>query len=100
MVLGLALIWLAVVNGGAWIAFDQDKKAAIAGRRRTPEKTLLILALAGGTPAAFLARATLRHKTRKQPFSILLYGIAILQIGLLAALATPEFRRLVVGWIA
>jgi uncharacterized membrane protein YsdA (DUF1294 family) len=80
MALALGLIWVAMINGATWLAFDHDKKAAIAHARRTPENTLLGLALLGGTPAAYYARATLRHKTRKQPFSALLHLIAFAQV--------------------
>ncbi len=40
--------------------------------------------MAGGSPAAFAARAMLRHKTRKQPFSWRLHLIALAQALLIA----------------
>ena len=33
----------------------------------------------GGTPGAYAGRAAFRHKTRKQPFSARLHGIAMAQ---------------------
>lgn len=95
MTIGLTLLWLALINGATWMAFKVDKQAAIKGASRLPERTLLALALAGGTPAAFHARAALRHKTRKQPFSAMLYAIAGLQAVALLLLLTPEGRGLV-----
>ena len=95
MAAGLALLWLALINGVTWLAFAADKRAAIEGDRRTPERTLLMLALIGGTPAAFHARASLRHKTRKQPFSSWLYVIAGLQLVGALAMATPGLRQAV-----
>jgi uncharacterized membrane protein YsdA (DUF1294 family) len=74
------LIFLIVVNAATWVAFWADKRAAQKGAWRIPEKTLLGLAAFGGTLAAFHARQKLRHKTRKQPFSAYLYGIALCQV--------------------
>ena len=45
-----------------------DKSAARSGGRRTPERRLLVLGLAGGWPGALLAQQWLRHKTVKRPF--------------------------------
>ena len=61
--------------------------AAEGGRRRIRESTLLSWAMVGGTFGAYAGRAVFRHKTRKQPFSAQLHGIAILQAVALAALA-------------
>lgn len=44
-------------------------------------------AFLGGTCGAYAGRALFRHKTRNQPFSSRLHGIAILQAVALAALA-------------
>lgn len=52
----------------AFAAYAIDKAAAVAGRWRTPEQTLHLLALAGGWPGALLAQQLLHHKTRKPGF--------------------------------
>ncbi|MFC3174870.1 DUF1294 domain-containing protein [Novosphingobium bradum] len=70
--LALNLITLAL--------FGLDKALARASRRRIPEARLLGLALLGGTPGAYAGRALFRHKTRKQPFSRQLGGIAAMQV--------------------
>lgn len=67
---------LIVVNFLAFAAFGIDKALAEAGERRISEATLLNLAFFGGTPGAYAGRALFRHKTRKQPFSSELHGIA------------------------
>jgi uncharacterized membrane protein YsdA (DUF1294 family) len=67
---------LIVVNFLAFAAFGIDKALAEAGERRISEATLLNLAFFGGTPGAYAGRALFRHKTRKQPFSNELHGIA------------------------
>jgi uncharacterized membrane protein YsdA (DUF1294 family) len=82
MKLALLSLFLLFLNGWTMLCFRQDKGAAIAGRRRIPEKDLLGLALIGGSPGALLARHLFRHKTRKQPFSTLLQLIAVTQMGL------------------
>ncbi|MGK0357969.1 MAG: uncharacterized membrane protein YsdA (DUF1294 family) [Bradymonadia bacterium] len=48
--------------------FGKDKRAAIKGQRRTPERTLHWLSLVGGWPGALIAMQLFRHKRRKRPF--------------------------------
>jgi uncharacterized membrane protein YsdA (DUF1294 family) len=78
LILILAVALLAI-NLATFAAFGWDKAAARQRDRRIPERTLLILAALGGSPAALLARQTLRHKTRKQPFGARLLLIVFLQ---------------------
>ncbi|PTS89439.1 MULTISPECIES: DUF1294 domain-containing protein [unclassified Caulobacter] len=76
--LGIALL---AINLATFAAYGWDKAAAgRRGERRIPERTLLALAALGGSPAALLARHTLRHKTRKQPFVAWLFLIVFLQV--------------------
>jgi uncharacterized membrane protein YsdA (DUF1294 family) len=79
LILILAVVLLAI-NLATFAAFGWDKAAARQRDRRIPERTLLILAALGGSPAALLARQTLRHKTRKQPFGTRLLLIVFLQV--------------------
>jgi uncharacterized membrane protein YsdA (DUF1294 family) len=78
LILILAVALLAI-NLATFAAFGWDKAAARRRDRRIPERTLLTLAALGGSPAALLARQTLRHKTRKQPFGAQLMLIVFLQ---------------------
>lgn len=80
----IALALLAV-NALTIYLFWYDKKQAVAGLRRIPEKTLLTLAAIGGSVGALLAQRVFRHKTRKQPFATLLLLIALIHAGLLGA---------------
>jgi uncharacterized membrane protein YsdA (DUF1294 family) len=50
-----------------------DKRWARSRGRRIPEKTLHLLALAGGWPGALLAQRWVRHKNRKVPFQIVFW---------------------------
>ena len=62
----------AVVYGAASLAcfamYALDKSAAKAGRRRTPESSLLWIGLLGGWPGGLLAQRWLRHKSSKRSF--------------------------------
>jgi uncharacterized membrane protein YsdA (DUF1294 family) len=80
-----------LVNLLAFLAFAIDKRRALQGEWRVPERTLLILATLGGWPGAKFAQVSLRHKTRKQPFGLLLNlcGL-ILPIGLAIAVVASE----------
>lgn len=84
--------WCALASLMTAAAFAIDKKAARDGDRRVSEATLLKLALFGGTPGAYWARARFRHKTRKQPFVIRLHLIAVVQIGMMIGLTVPLGR--------
>lgn len=76
-----------------------DKAAARRDRRRIRESTLQLVALVGGWPGALLARRWFRHKTRKQPFGMILWGAVALNLGVVAWLAMADsaagLRRLV-----
>lgn len=76
------ILWsyFAVINLLTFGAFALDKAAAESNRRRTPETTLLALAVIGGSLGAITAQQILRHKTRKQPFRAILIAIAATHI--------------------
>ncbi|WP_375281526.1 DUF1294 domain-containing protein [Pseudooctadecabacter sp.] len=85
-------IGLALFNITTYLAFALDKDQARRGGRRIPENTLLTLSLFGGSIGAKLAQRRFRHKTRKQPFGLLLNLICIAQIGLIGALVFAFIR--------
>lgn len=76
-----AAAWLLPVNLCAFLCVGADKARARQGRWRIAERRLLGLALIGGTAGLFLGRHVFRHKTRKQPFTLQLHLIAVIQIG-------------------
>jgi uncharacterized membrane protein YsdA (DUF1294 family) len=57
-----------------------------------PERTLLMLAAAGGSFGAFAGQQGFRHKTSKQPFRTYLGAIYALQIVAIGALCVPQIR--------
>ena len=72
--------------------FAWDKHCARNGMWRVPERTLLSMALIGGTIGAVAAQYGLRHKMRKEPFRTQLYLIAGLQVVTLGAVAFPAVQ--------
>lgn len=88
-------MWLMAVGAYAigsavsFTLFGLDKHRARAGRWRISESALLTSALLFGVPGAVVARRLFRHKTREQPFGMILLGIAILH-ALLLTLAWVE----------
>jgi len=56
--------WVMAVSLITFAFYGLDKGLAVAGRRvRVPELVLNLLAVAGGTPGAWLGRVAFRHKT-------------------------------------
>jgi uncharacterized membrane protein YsdA (DUF1294 family) len=87
----LLLIAALLLNLLTFSVYGWDKAAARAGRPRIRERTLLLLALVGGSLAALIACRVFRHKTHKQPFRTQLLGIAALQIAIVAVWATSPW---------
>lgn len=62
--------YLAVINFTTCVAYGLDKGRAKSGKWRIPERTLLLLALIGGSLGALAGMIMFRHKTRKAKFVI------------------------------
>lgn len=60
--------WYLALSLITLIAFFLDKRAAVAGRWRTPERRLHLFAALGGWPGSILAFFLIRHKNRKPTF--------------------------------
>lgn len=78
-------IYLALINMIGLIIFGMDKRKAIKGKWRIPEKTLLLVACFGGAVGAYLGMHLFHHKTNKPKFYITIPLLCILDIGILAA---------------
>ena len=81
----------AVASVACFIAYALDKSAARQGRRRTPERTLLLLGLAGGWPGGLAAQQLLRHKSSKTSFLLKFWLTVLVHLAVVAALQA--------GWI-
>lgn len=68
----IIIVYLMIVNIIAFIMFGVDKKRAINDQWRISEKTLLGVALAGGSVGAFAGMQFFRHKTRDLKFKTLI----------------------------
>ena len=74
------LIYLLTVNVVAFAVYGVDKLKARHGWWRIPEIILLGLAVIGGSPGAWTAMYTFRHKTQHLKFKYGVPAIIILQI--------------------
>lgn len=87
--IGLAYLGMSLV---CFTVYAADKAAARAGRWRTSEATLHVLALACGWPGALLAQQLLRHKSRKAEFRAVFWVTVVLNTAAFVALNSP------MGW--
>jgi uncharacterized membrane protein YsdA (DUF1294 family) len=83
-------IYLIAINLAAFLAFGADKRLAQARLWRISERSLLLLAIAGGVVGAIVGQQAFRHKTRKQPFRTLLWAIPVAQAAVLICWKAAE----------
>jgi len=78
------MIWILYIYLGVsaltFLVYGFDKRRAVRGGSRVPEKTLHVLELCGGWPGAFLAQKAFRHKTQKRSFRIVYWAIVALHL--------------------
>lgn len=80
-------IYLLVINVAAFVMYGMDKKRAVRGQWRIPEKSLLLAAAVGGALGALLGMQIFRHKTRHLKFTVLvplclvLWAVLLWKIG-------------------
>ena len=79
--MGELLLWggllLLLLNGVAFVLMGYDKRMALQGFFRIPEKLFLGLALIGGAAGIYVGMKTFRHKTKKLAF---FFGIPSLMV--------------------
>ena len=73
-------IYILAINLIGFCIMYIDKKKAKYGRWRIPEKTLLVIAILGGSIGTITGMYLFRHKTKKLKFTIGFPTILILQI--------------------
>ena len=64
------IIYLLIINLIGILIMYIDKRKAKYGKWRIPEKTLLIIALLGGSIGTIIGMYTFRHKTKKIKFTL------------------------------
>lgn len=94
----VAIVW-HVPNWVAWlylaasaicfVVYSVDKAAAVAGRWRVSESTLIMLGVAGGWPGALVAQQILRHKSNKAAFRSAFWGSVVVNVIAFVVLASP-----------
>ena len=78
--------WTWVVGGYALVSivtfavYGIDKRRAVCGGRRVPERTLHGLELLGGWPGALVGQRLFRHKRRKLTYMLVFLGIVALHM--------------------
>lgn len=75
-------IYLAVIALLAIVMTLYDKRAARLGSWRVKERTLLLVAVFGGSVAMFATMRIIRHKTKHAKFMVGIPVIIILQIAI------------------
>lgn len=78
------LIYLLIINAAGFLVMTIDKLYARKNMWRIPERTLLGVAIIGGSIGVLAAMYTVRHKTKHMKFVIGVPLILVCQIGLAA----------------
>lgn len=74
------VIYLSVINMLTFCVYGIDKRKAIRKQWRVPERTLLFLAVIGGSIGALAGMQVFRHKTRHLKFKLGVPGILVVQV--------------------
>lgn len=87
----VTVLYVMIVNFISFLFFGWDKSKAEKGSFRISERTLMFLAILGGSIGALAGMYTFRHKTRKLKFRIGIPVILILQIMLAGVLICGHY---------
>jgi uncharacterized membrane protein YsdA (DUF1294 family) len=70
IILIIAVAYFIIINIIASIMASSDKKRAVKGKRRIPERTLMIVGLFGGACGEYITMKKIHHKTLHKKFMI------------------------------
>ena len=93
------LAWYLVIGVVTFFVYAKDKRAAINGNWRVPEKTLHIFSVAGGWLGALIAQDKLRHKTQKQPFRAIYWLTVFINVAAFVWTLTPVGQAMFGRWL-
>lgn len=79
----LILLLLILLNLITFIVFGYDKQLAKNRKNRISERSLFLLLFFGGIIGGILGMLVFRHKTNKNSFKLVVFGIVLLQLALL-----------------
>ncbi len=82
MIYNILCGYLSVINVVLFTMMGIDKRKAVKGKWRIPEKTLFLLAVMGGSVGGILGMYVFRHKTKHWSFKLGFPAILVLQLGL------------------
>ena len=94
------LVWYLVIGIVTFVVYAKDKRAAINGNWRVPEKTLHIFSVAGGWLGALIAQDKLRHKTQKQPFRVIYWLTVVINVAAFLWTLTPSGQAIFGRWLS
>ena len=77
------LLYLLIVNAAGFLVMTADKLFARQNQWRVPEKSLLGIAVIGGSIGVLTAMYAVRHKTKHANFFLGVPAILICQISIL-----------------
>ena len=86
-------VYLILINLAAFLSFCADKRRARRAAWRIPEKTLLLLALFGGSVGAIAGMRLFHHKTRHRLFRFGLPAIFLAHLALACWFGLPEAEK-------
>lgn len=81
----IILIYLIFITITAVVITVHDKNAAVEGRRRVPENTLMTVGLIGGALPMLITMKIIRHKTKHIKFMLGLPLEILLQAAIIIA---------------
>jgi uncharacterized membrane protein YsdA (DUF1294 family) len=85
-------VWYLLVSIVDFLLHAIDKSAAVAGRTRIRENTLIFWSALGGWPGAILAQRLLRHKLKKTMFRLMFSGSILANIVIFFIFFSPWFH--------
>lgn len=91
----LLLYYLIVINAFGLLIMLIDKHNAMCSKRRIPERSLLLVALIGGSFGCLCGMYLFRHKTRHLKFSIglpVIFALHLIVFGLLIYTKTLSLK--------
>ena len=94
------LVWYLVIGLVTFFVYSKDKRAAINGNWRVPEKTLHIFSVVGGWLGALIAQDKLRHKTQKQPFRSIYWLTVAANVAAFVWTLTPSGQEIFGRWLS
>lgn len=73
------VVYLVLMNLLTLFVYRYDKHCSCKSKWRISEDSLLMVALLGGSPAAFIAQRVFRHKTKKTFFQFRFWLVIFIQ---------------------